>query len=211
MTGSGSGFTRLHQRGGERMTRSSLLRRLFLLPALALSSHPPLSARSSAAPFKAPSPTRRRRSSPTQSSSSPTRPAASRAKRRRRTKGFSGSRVSAQARIACRSAKPGFLTAQTRERHRRHQRDGAARRHARSVGRAGNGHRHGRLAARRDRTGSRVRPRRSAAAPGDAAQRTESLQPDRAPAGRHRQRASPRRSAAAAARTTRSRANRRRA
>ena len=70
----------------------------------------------------------------------------------------------------------------------RHQRNAAPRFHARGLGRDRN--RDGRVAcaARRDRAGPRVRPRRSHAAAGDAAQRPESLQPDRAAARRHRPR-----------------------
>ena len=69
----------------------------------------------------------------------------------------------------------------------RHQRNGASRLHARGLRRPGERHGHDQRAARRNRAGPRVRAGRSPAAAGDAAQRQEPVQPDRAPAGRHRQ------------------------
>ena len=70
---------------------------------------------------------------------------------------------------------------------RRHQRDGAARLHARSLGRAGERDRHHGAPLVETEQGRVSGPRRSPAAAGDAAQRPQPLQPDRAAARRDRQ------------------------
>ena len=91
-------------------------------------------------------------------------------------------------RLHRRNREDGIPEGAPREPAPRDQRDPAPRLHARGIG--GRRERDGRIegAARRDGAGPRVRPRRSHAAAGDAAQRQEPLQPARAPAGRHRAR-----------------------